>query len=291
MACYLLNHLREELVVKRKPIFRQAALERLSSPEQLDQLMRIVQPMGWTILLALGLLLLAAILWGVFGSIPTRVVGQGILLARGGVNDVVSLASGQIVDIYFGVGDVVQAGQVVARISEPDQPVNTKVVSPYAGHIVEIKVDDGSLVERGTPILSVEAGGEGPGNLEAVIYVPTAEGKQIRPGMDVQLSPSTVKREEFGFILGQVVSVGEVPATRQGMFRVLGSEELVQVLSVGGALIEVHVDLILDAETPSGYAWSSSSGPPVQIDSGTFCTAWIEVREQRPLSLVLPAFK
>jgi predicted RecA/RadA family phage recombinase len=278
-------------MVKRKPIFRQVALERLSSPEQLDQLIRVTHPTGWAALFALGLLLLAAILWGLFGSIPTRVVGQGILLAPGGVNDVVSLASGQVVDIYFGVGDIIQAGQVVARIAEPDQPVNTKIVSPYAGHIVEVKVDDSSLVERGIPILSVEAGGEGPGSLEAVLYVPTTEGKKIRPGMDVQLSPSTVKREEFGFILGQVVSVGEFPATRQGMFRVLGSEELVQALSVGGALIEVHVDLILDAETPSGYAWSSSAGPPAQVDSGTFCTAWIEVREQRPLSLVLPAFK
>ena len=277
--------------MKRKPIFRQVALERLSSPEQLDQLMRVANPTGWAALLALGLLLLAAILWGIFGSVSTKVVGQGVLLAPGGVNDVVSLASGQIVDIYFDVGDVIQAGQVVARIAEPDETINTKVVSPYAGHIVEIKVDDSSLVERGTPILSVEAGGEGPGNLEAVIYVPTTGGKKIRPGMDVQVSPSTVKREEFGFILGRVVSVGEFPATRQGMFRVLGSEELVQALSVGGALIEVHVDLVLDAETVSGYMWSSSAGPPAQVDSGTFCAAWIEIRQQRPLSLVLPAFK
>jgi len=277
--------------MKRQAIFRQVALERLSSPEQLDQLMQVTNPTGWAALLAVGLLLLAAILWGIFGTIPVKVVGQGVLLAPGGVNDVVSLVSGQIVDIYFDVGDVIQAGQVVARVAEPDEATNTKVVSPYAGRILEIKVDDGSLVERGTPILSVKAADEGLRNLEAVIYVPTVEGKKIRPGMDVQISPSTVKREEFGFMVGQVVSVGEFPATRQGMFRVLGSEELVQALSVGDALIEVHVDLVLDAETPSGYAWSLSEGPPTQVDSGTFCAAWIKIREQRPLSLALPVFK
>ena len=102
----------------------------------------------------------------------------------------------------------------------------------------------------------------------------------------MQISPSTVKREEFGFMVGQVVSVGEFPATRQGMFRVLGSEELVQALSVDEALIEVHVDLALDTETPSGYTWSSSEGPPTQVDSGTFCAAWIKICEQRPLSIV-----
>ena len=47
------------------------------------------------------------------------------------------------------------------------------------GENLEIKVDDGSLVERGTPILSVEAADEGLRNLEAMIYVPTIEGKKI----------------------------------------------------------------------------------------------------------------
>ncbi|MBC7251032.1 MAG: HlyD family efflux transporter periplasmic adaptor subunit, partial [Anaerolineae bacterium] len=200
----------------QKTVFRQVALERLSSPEQLDQLVQVVSPAGWMALLALGLLLLAALSWGVWGSIPTKISGQGVLLAPGGVNDVVSLASGQIVDIYFDVGDVIQAGQVVARVSVPDQPVNAKVISPYAGRIVEVKVNDSSLVERGTPILSVAAEGTGPGNLEAVIYVPSAEGKKIRPGMAVQISPSTVRREEYGFMMGRVVSVGEFPATHQG---------------------------------------------------------------------------
>jgi hypothetical protein len=37
-----------------KPLFRQAALERLSSPEQLDQLVRVTHPLGWLALLALS---------------------------------------------------------------------------------------------------------------------------------------------------------------------------------------------------------------------------------------------
>ena len=44
-----------------KSIFRQAALERLSSPEQLDQLARVTQPVGWLALLALSLVILSAI--------------------------------------------------------------------------------------------------------------------------------------------------------------------------------------------------------------------------------------
>jgi len=253
--------------------------------------MRVTNPMGWATLLALGLLLLAVIVWGIFGRVATSVVGEGILLVPGGVKDIVSPVSGQVVDVYFDAGDVIQADQVVARVAERGEVVNTKVVSAYAGRILEIKVDSGSLIERGTPILSLEVMDGGLRDLEVVIYVPAAEGKRVRPGMDVQISPSTVEREVYGFMMGKVISVGEFPATRQGMLRVLGSEELVQALSGAGAPIEIRAHLMLDPQTPSGYAWSSSQGPPLQIDSGTFCTAWIKIRQQRPISLVLPAFK
>ena len=61
-------------------LFRKVALERLSSPEQLDQLMRITSPVGWVALLALGVLLACGVLWGIWGSIPTKVKGSGILM-------------------------------------------------------------------------------------------------------------------------------------------------------------------------------------------------------------------
>ncbi|MGA1194869.1 MAG: hypothetical protein ACO36I_00070 [Candidatus Latescibacterota bacterium] len=47
-------------MAQQKQIFRQAALDRLSSPDQLDQLMRVTTPKGWIALMALCSVLLAA---------------------------------------------------------------------------------------------------------------------------------------------------------------------------------------------------------------------------------------
>ena len=64
----------------KKETFRRAALERLSSPERLDEMMRAIPPKGWVaITTVLGLAALA-LLWGFFGSIPDRVEGQGMLI-------------------------------------------------------------------------------------------------------------------------------------------------------------------------------------------------------------------
>ncbi len=274
------------------PIFRQAALERLSSPEQLDQLVHVTRPTGWLALLALGLILLAIILWGIFGSLPVQVTGQGILLSAGGIHDVVSPVTGQVVEMDVDAGDVIQAGQLVARIAEAGQPMSTSVTSPYAGRIVERLVDVGSPIEENAPLVRLEGTNpDGQVNLVAVIYMAPAEGKKVRPGMDVQISPSTVKREEYGVMFGRVASVGQFPATSQGMLRVLGNAELVKTLLAVGAPIEVRVNLLPDFTTVSGYAWSSQSGPPVQVDSGTLSEAWITLEQRRPISLLFPILR
>src|SRR6516162_4779951 len=65
-------------------IFRKVALERLSSPEQLDRLITLSSPIGWAALAALAALLAAVVAWGIFGGVPTRVEGAGILVTRDG---------------------------------------------------------------------------------------------------------------------------------------------------------------------------------------------------------------
>ena len=61
-------------------LFRQEALERLSSPERLDQLMQIVSPRSWLPLGAAGLIVGVALLWSFLGRIPIHSVGEGILV-------------------------------------------------------------------------------------------------------------------------------------------------------------------------------------------------------------------
>jgi HlyD family secretion protein len=99
-------------------IFRKVALERLSSPEQLDQLLEVTTPLGWLSLSALGALLAVGLAWGLFGSIPTLAAGEGILLRRGGVMDLVATAGGQVDDVLVRVGDVIEKGQRVATIRQ-----------------------------------------------------------------------------------------------------------------------------------------------------------------------------
>jgi multidrug resistance efflux pump len=271
----------------RRSIFRQVALERLSSPEQLDQLMHITTPRGWLALLALIGLIITVVAWSFSDTIPTQVLGRGILIRGGQLARAVPTAAGQVNEVLAHAGDMVQQGQPLARItpdaSAPGAP--TEIVSPVAGRVVDLSVAQGSVVNAGVPIASIE---ETTKPLEAVIYMPASGGANVRPGMEVQVSPSNLSREEYGFIRGKVRTVASFPTTFESMMLVLANEQLVREFMAAGTPLEVRIDLAPDAATPSGYRWSSSSGPPFAIDSGTLCQATITLSEQRPINLVFP---
>ncbi len=166
----------------------------------------------------------------------------------------------------------------------------SEVRSPYSGRVVEVKVNPGEIVERGEPLLSLLPG-HGNETAVAVLYVPPKDGKKIEPGMPVELEPTSVRREEYGFLLGRVAWVAEVPSTTEGMMRVLQNAQLVEQLSHQSAPFEVRVELERDPSTASGYRWSSSGGPAMEIRVGTLLAGDVVVRRERPLALLVPGLR
>lgn len=412
------------------PLFREASLQKLSSPEQLDQLLRVTRPKGWLALAAVGLILAAALIWSIVGQIATNVPGQGILIVEGELLEVVADSSGPLTDIFVKDGQEVQPGQLVARISQPDlidaiqksraerlelgaqQEVLTKlgrltqelelktvavqrdtlkitlansqarqteldslvrkqqallsqrliveqqllttqqqldavvkeigqsevqfkelitkeeklketlkadilardlkihnvdrqikeleekleqtgkVICPFAGRVAALRAARHAVVQPGTPILALTPLGDPARNLQALLYVDAEQGKRIQPGMSAEVSPSTVKRERHGYLVGQVLSVSELPASSETMMARLENKEIVdELMKKLGVVLEVRIALRADAATASGYQWSSPKGPPLKITEGTLCSARITVEEQRPIALVIPLFK
>jgi len=58
-------------------LFRPRALERYSSPDNLDQLMHVVGAKDWIPLATIAGLFVVFSVWCVFGSVPTAVTGRG----------------------------------------------------------------------------------------------------------------------------------------------------------------------------------------------------------------------
>jgi biotin carboxyl carrier protein len=101
-------------------IFRKAALDRLKSPEQLHTLMRVTDPKGWLALLGCAAIIGAALVWGVLGTIQTKVAAPGILLSSQGLTELAAAGDGTISSLEVESGAEITKGQVVARIEQSD---------------------------------------------------------------------------------------------------------------------------------------------------------------------------
>lgn len=59
-------------------LFRQHSLDRISSPDQLDDYIKVSNPSIWMVLAALFIILGAVFVWGITGSLPTSISISGV---------------------------------------------------------------------------------------------------------------------------------------------------------------------------------------------------------------------
>lgn len=180
----------------------------------------------------------------------------------------------------------------------------SRLLAEVDGVVTETRVAPGDVLVAGQALLSLSppaAGGLNPAinsgqnkgaarHLQVLAYLPPGEAKKVRPGMAVRVTPSNVKKEEFGSIIGTVQAVAALPASSEGMQHTLRNRQLVQSLAQNGAPIEVRLLLQADPDSPSGLRWTSR-GPDLRLDAGTTVQAEVVVKRMRLLVLALPALE
>ena len=425
-------------------IFRQEALDRLSSPEQLDQMMQVVNPKHWLALATFVVLVMTTLVWAWMGRLPTTVTGRGVLIRPRKVVDFQTPASGRLQTLSVRVGDEIREGEVLgvidqaeirqelqeervklqellaqdqtkrtlqgehtavqtqqsqleaeaialqqrdlrkrlqdaqakapllkqrwdnrkrleglglipklsderlqaeqayldnqdqiatfqselkqlegqlkqlesqrarlslqnldaltsrqneiqnlrSRIALLDMQLqeNSQIISQYDGRILEITVHTGQMLNAAGRLGSIEIE-DAASRLVGLTYFPIKTGKKIQPGMTIQVAPDAVERERYGSILGTVTSVSTFPVTKEGASSLVGNTEVAELLVAQGPAIEVVAQLTRDDSTFSGYQWSSSQGPALQITSGTTSLGRVVIEQRAPITYLLPLLR
>jgi len=176
------------------------------------------------------------------------------------------------------------------ELREVEATVETEkaIYSPVDGVVTEIATKPGVLVAPAVELVEIEGHGTG---LLAYAYLPVAQGKRVTPGMPAQISPTSIERDIYGSIIGKVRSVSAMPVTGAVLDNKFGDPKLTEEMLAGGPPIEIEIELMRDPATVSGLAWSSSSGPPVRITSGTTVLISIIIQEIPPVDLIVPIYK
>ena len=137
----------------KRSLFRKEALERLSSPEQLDQLMQIVTLKSWLPLAALGGLLTGGLIWSITGRIPVTTTGQGVIIygdsAESPLQGVAWFNAAEIAQIQPGmevllipdVEGVQVAGGLIGTVESVSNPPVTTIDAARANGLAQTYVE------------------------------------------------------------------------------------------------------------------------------------------------------
>jgi hypothetical protein len=256
-------------------VFRKVALDRLSSPEQLDLLMRVTSPRSWLAFLALAMLVATAVYWAVFGQITLGQTVTAALIPTGGVKNIIGVESGQLLIWHVTVGEMVKENQIVAEILPLGSETPVPVRSLHNGRILRHYTDVGQLIRPGDPLAGLQFVGPEV-NLEAVFYLTPAKARQLHIGMPVTVEPAATTGSAS--LSGVITLIGEFPVTAQQVAHLLGSDSLIGNLGLSENPIEVRVLLETDTaatQLPAGLI-------------GTLAPATIHMGTQHPIELVLP---
>ena len=92
----------------------------ISSAEGLDSIVRITKPSLWLLLIAISIASLVIIIWGLFGTIPQKVSGVGIISSKSGIDRVVSKYSGAVNHLFHIQGDQIKKGDLLLTLTQPE---------------------------------------------------------------------------------------------------------------------------------------------------------------------------
>jgi HlyD family secretion protein len=82
--------------------------------------MTVVKPSNVMGLISISILIVVAVIWGFFGSVPDIVSGSGVLVNIDQIVSVKYSYQGPIKNIFVSRGDKVTSGQIIARIERQD---------------------------------------------------------------------------------------------------------------------------------------------------------------------------
>jgi multidrug resistance efflux pump len=263
--------------------FGERALTGAPNPlERIDHLFHHTSRRIWLGVVGLALLLAAGIVWTAVAKQTITKDAATVIVPRAGIFRAGELASGTVTSVLVREGDVVRAGQPLARFQPSGGQAVQIVRSPVAGDVISVQARAGDLSRPGAPLVLVAP----HARPMAIAFVASAEVSQLAVGQQVAVTVNGVPPDRYGKAIGRVAAIGPIPVTDQRLQQLTGDTSLLAITRNLGPTREVRIALT-PADTPSGLAWTRGAGPSSRLPLGVRALSSITVRRETLIGKVL----
>lgn len=201
-------------------IYRQKAIKRIYSPENLDKAAAITSPLPKLGIIGIALLFGAFILWSFFGRIPTVKNTKGIYTDTADIIALHSEYSGTIEKYNVKLGGHIKKGQTAATI-KTSYGAKKGIKSEYSGTVTYAPIKEGSVIYSSDEIMRITPSESGKKCV--VCYIPISDAAKIKENMDAVIYPNPDYSDSEGHLDAKVKYISEYPADEKNISLILGS--------------------------------------------------------------------
>lgn len=271
-------------------LYRKSALDKISSPEQLDKALTVTSPMSWIALAAVTFVVVVTVIWSVIGRIPVTVTTAGIVASPVSTNAVFNPESGTIVAVQVYPGSELYIGDPVATYKTGNGDVKT-LYSDHVGTVSEILVKAGDKINQGNEVVRISP--KVGSDQVIVCYVKLSDAKKIRRGMEVRVSLQSADSQTYGHMTARVINTDSHVSSAKGMAYVLGADNNLPATfqKNNSPVVAVTCELYPDSSTASGYYWSNEKGKKLSVTNGSLVNAKVITEQVRPITKLFSKLK
>ncbi|MBO6159510.1 MAG: hypothetical protein J6P72_09690 [Firmicutes bacterium] len=269
-------------------LYRKSALEKISSPEQLDKALVVSSPASWLALIGLTLIVVVVVIWSFIGTLPTTVSANGIVSAPVSTNAVYSMDAGTVVSVYMRPGQEIHLGDEILRYQTASGE-SKSVYSDQVGTVSDVLINSGDAFTQGNELIRISP--TAVGSQVVVCYVPIASARKIERGMRAQVYLDGIDSQSYGHMVSRVINIDAYAASNAGMGKVLGTDNnLTSTFQQNGAVVAVTCEFYPD-ETVSGYYWTNAKGAGVTVPNDSTVSVKITTEENAPITKLFSKLK
>lgn len=262
-------------------LYRKSSVEKLSNPEQLDKAITISSPMSCLALIGVALIVIAVIVWSMFGKLPETQTVSGLIVNKSDVCAIYTNKTGTVTDIKKSSGDKVNPGDVIA-VAKSAEGNNFEIVARSSGTLTDILLQEDMKIFAGNEIARLTP--DVKNDNVVVCYVPVAVGEQLTKDMDVLIYPASVDSQKYGHMEAQVEQVGEYAVSAANMQYVIGNDNLfAEQFLAQGPVVSVVCKIKTDEQSKNGYFWTNKNGNSLSVPTGTLVSAKIVTKNEAPI--------
>lgn len=262
-------------------IFNQEALQALDDRSEVEEMARVVSPSLKVVLAAMLTICAVALFWCIFGTISYKVRGEGIIFPFGEPLAITLPFEGNIDKVLTSHGASVQPGEALVQVRNA---LATSVVTAPRTGVMLSYLSEGTGFKAREPMVWMMPQENELHDREILCYLDAMSIRKLKVGQEVQVTPSDLQRETWGYAYGHITGLEPFPTNQTEIMRRMKLEQFATFVPKDKAVYEVRV--VLDADA-NGIKWSREKSRELKMKTGSLCTIQVITNQKKVWQVLL----